>query len=596
LISFAAIAYNEYGYEESSRMSLTGMGAEIGIELSESERQAGGRLLKLAAETDRVEGYSEPHATAVARIAVKLGVRLGLHGRDLTALKFSALAHDIGERQLKSSYLQRSSSLTDEERLDLGRHPILGESAGAEHRLPREVQLLVRWHHEWWNGSGYPDGLAGEAIPVGARILRLADTWCALNADRPHRARHDPASAEQIIAAQAGIELDPRMVGMLLDMLDEERRRREELVWGGEARAPFEANPEPVESLHEFDAAPFDSQILNQVGADFDDHIEIAPQPAANMPVTAPAPASPNRRWLGFELSVLRGIRFKSIAIPFAGRPETAWYLKFWGRQIATNDICRWSWWASRALVENRGVTLGADDIAYLLEGAEMRRCALANTGLRRFMTERDAVWFDNLWRRIQDLDSIYRQALAYWHAFAVGDYVFSFTPDTVHLRRPLSEVFTALWRSQRRVIDNGLAHAAFNRDAHDFIRGVKADLMFARLPRPAGLAAQQSTSIGWRETWVSGTDADWVRLAAGRDERLGDSVHSKEHYLELVEEFLKDARQIPKWAFAHVEDAGVSVAELSELLRRHRRRVKAYAKDFSDLLGGARAYMIVAE
>lgn len=565
---------------------------EMGLELSESERQDGGRLLKLAAETDRIEGYAEPHAVAVARLAVKLGARLGLHDRDLTAVKFAALAHDLGEREMKSSYLLRPSPLSDEQRLDLGRHPILGEGASAQQRLPREVQLLVRWHHEWWNGTGYPDGLAGEAIPLGARILRVADTWCALNSDRPHRARHDRANAERIVTAQAGIECDPQIVRVLMDLLSEERRRREAVVWGINPLIPPGLPTPPPE----FEATSFDPQMLNQMVADFDDHLDAGPSRVVNPSAAPPPPPPPNRRWLGFELSVLSRLGFKSIAIPFAGRPELAWHLKFWGRQIATNDICQWSWWGGRALVENRGVTLGPDDLARLLDGVEMPRGPLGNPALRRFLPERDAVWFDNLWRRIQDLDSIYRQALAYWYAFAVGDYVFSFTPETAHLRRPLSEVFTEFWRTSRRVIDTGQSHASFNRDAHDFIRVVKADLMFVRFPRPGGLARQQATSIGWRETWVRGTDADWARLVAGRDERFGDVVHSKDHYLDLIEEFLKDALQIPKWAVAHVDDGGVSVAELSELLRRHRRRVKAYAKDFSDLLGGAKAYLIVAE
>ena len=140
-------------------------------------------------------------------------------------------------------------------------------------------------------------------------------------------------------------------------------------------------------------------------------------------------------------------------------------------------------------------------------------------------MNARDAAWFDNVWRNIQGLESIYHQALAYLHVFAVGDYVFSFTPETSYLRRPLSEVFTALWRAQRPVMDNGQAQAAFNRDAHDFVRAVKADLLFVRLPRPGGMAMQRMTATGWRETWVRGNDADWERLIAGRDERYAGEV-----------------------------------------------------------------------
>jgi len=193
------------------------------LTFSEAEKPLGARLLKIAIEIDRVEGYSELHAIAIARTAEKVGARMGLHGIDLTALKFAALAHDLGERAMKRNYLLRPSGLSWEETLDLWRHPILGEQAAGELKLSRQTQLLIRWHHEWWNGGGYPDGLAGEAIPVGARILRAVDSFFALVSNRPHRRRFDRVEAEQIIADLAGIEFDPQVVKLLLQVLAEER-------------------------------------------------------------------------------------------------------------------------------------------------------------------------------------------------------------------------------------------------------------------------------------------------------------------------------------------------------------------------------------
>ena len=114
------------------------------VTFTEGERPLGDRLLKIAVEIDRVEGYSEPHALAMARMAEKLGARMGMHGSDLTALKFAALAHDIGERAMKRNYLLRPDALTWEERLDLWRHPILGEQAAGELRLSRHAQLLIQ--------------------------------------------------------------------------------------------------------------------------------------------------------------------------------------------------------------------------------------------------------------------------------------------------------------------------------------------------------------------------------------------------------------------------------------------------------------------
>jgi len=206
------------------------------LTFSEAEKPLGDRLLKIAVETDRVEGYSEPHALAIARMAEKIGAMMGLHGIDLTALKFAALAHDLGERAMKRNYLLRPGQLRWEETLDLWRHPILGEQAAGELKLSRQTQLLIRWHHEWWNGQGYPDGLAGEAIPVGARILRAVDSYFALASDRPHRSRFDRFEAEQLIADLAGIEFDPWIAKLLLAILAEERRNwpdtSEAEIWG----------------------------------------------------------------------------------------------------------------------------------------------------------------------------------------------------------------------------------------------------------------------------------------------------------------------------------------------------------------------------
>lgn len=198
---------------------------------AEAERPIGERLLKLALETDRVEGYTEPHAVMIARLAETIGKQLGLHGQDLSALKFAALAHDVGERGMKRNYLLAPSPLSWEQTLDLWRHPILGEQAAADLRLPRQTQLLVRWHHEWWNGQGYPDGIAGTAIPIGARILRAVDSYCALISRRPYREAFSLIEAEQKIADLAGIEFDPLVVKLLLAVVIEERKQREADTW-----------------------------------------------------------------------------------------------------------------------------------------------------------------------------------------------------------------------------------------------------------------------------------------------------------------------------------------------------------------------------
>src|SRR5215468_5629311 len=221
------------------------------LAFSEAERTLGDRLLKIALEIDRVEGYSEPHAIAIARMVEKIGARMGLHGVDLTALKFAALAHDLGERAMKRNYLLRPSALSWEETLDLWRHPILGEQAAGELKLSRQTQLLIRWHHEWWNGGGYPDGLAGEAIPVGARILRAVDSYYSFISSRPHRQRFDRTEAEQIVADLAGIEFDPQVVKLLLKVLAEERASEATFAYPEATAAGDEAATDSIEDQSE---------------------------------------------------------------------------------------------------------------------------------------------------------------------------------------------------------------------------------------------------------------------------------------------------------------------------------------------------------
>ncbi|MBS1812949.1 MAG: HD domain-containing protein [Acidobacteria bacterium] len=181
------------------------------------------QLAELAAEIDQVESYSVPHSSFIARLAEVLGQHFGLRDSDLISLKQAAYAHDLGERIMKREYLARRGELTWDERFDLWRHPILGEQAAAQRELSRQAQLLIRWHHEWWNGRGYPDNLSGEAIPLGARILRVLDTYSALISDRPYRERFDESVARQIIADSAGIEFDPRVVKAFLEIVNTQR-------------------------------------------------------------------------------------------------------------------------------------------------------------------------------------------------------------------------------------------------------------------------------------------------------------------------------------------------------------------------------------
>ena len=172
----------------------------------------------LAAETDQFEQYANPHAPRVAAIADEIGKSFSLGTRDRFSLRVAALAHDLGEAAMARDYIQRQGPLSDDERVDLARHPVLGEAAAAQAGADRGAQLLIRWHHEWWNGGGYPDGLRFEQIPLGARILRVADAYAALTDERPFRAALSEKQARDHLLEWIGLEFDPGVVRALLSL------------------------------------------------------------------------------------------------------------------------------------------------------------------------------------------------------------------------------------------------------------------------------------------------------------------------------------------------------------------------------------------
>jgi HD-GYP domain-containing protein (c-di-GMP phosphodiesterase class II) len=184
------------------------------------ESAARDAYLQLASAADGFEQYANPHAVRIAAIADRIAEAFHMAPQDRRSLRMAARMHDLGEVAMEREYIQRTGPLTPEERIDLERHPIIGEQEAARASADRDVQLLVRWHHEWWNGGGYPDALRQDEIPLAARILRVVDSYAALTDARPHRpALTEEAAREQIIQ-QAGIEFDPSVVTALLALQD----------------------------------------------------------------------------------------------------------------------------------------------------------------------------------------------------------------------------------------------------------------------------------------------------------------------------------------------------------------------------------------
>ena len=188
--------------------------------------------VQLSEAADKFERYEHPHAERMAAIADAIAEALHMAPQDRRSLRNAARMHDLGEVAMERDYIKNSSPLTAEERTDLARHPVIGEQEAARASADRAVQLLVRWHHEWWNGTGYPDALRQTEIPLGARILRVADSYAAMTDDRPYRKALTESEAREQMIEGVAIEFDPDVVTVLLSLqgLDELRSYANENV------------------------------------------------------------------------------------------------------------------------------------------------------------------------------------------------------------------------------------------------------------------------------------------------------------------------------------------------------------------------------
>jgi HD-GYP domain-containing protein (c-di-GMP phosphodiesterase class II) len=182
------------------------------------DKAAGEAFTQLAKTVDRFERYENPHAQRVAAVADEIAHAFHLARHDRGSLYAAALLHDLGEVAMERDYIQADRALTTEERMDLTRHPVIGEREASRVGADRAAQLLVRWHHEWWNGAGYPDALRREEIPLAARILRVADAYAALTDDRPFRPSLSEEAARRELTNRAGIEFDPGVVSVFLSL------------------------------------------------------------------------------------------------------------------------------------------------------------------------------------------------------------------------------------------------------------------------------------------------------------------------------------------------------------------------------------------
>jgi HD-GYP domain-containing protein (c-di-GMP phosphodiesterase class II) len=166
----------------------------------------------LAEAVDKRDPYTSKHSQRVRSISVDIGRQMHVSAGELEALEWGGLLHDVGKIGVADSVLLKQGKLTREERIQMNAHPVLGaQIIGPVDRLAPELPV-IRHHHEWYNGSGYPDRLMGDEIPKLARILHVADAFEAMTADRPYRKALSNEQALGELRKFAGVQFDPEVV------------------------------------------------------------------------------------------------------------------------------------------------------------------------------------------------------------------------------------------------------------------------------------------------------------------------------------------------------------------------------------------------
>jgi putative nucleotidyltransferase with HDIG domain len=190
-----------------------------------------GALHALARSVDAKSRWTAGHSSRVTQMALKIGRVMGLTPEELDTLKRAGLVHDIGKIGIPNEIINKSGKLTDEEYSIMKEHPAKGGRILQPIKAYEEIIPMVTGHHEWYNGKGYPDGLKGEEICLGGRILALADVYDALIYDRPYRKGLPLEKVIAIIEEGNGTQYDPKVVAAFLKVIEPERRKPENQIY-----------------------------------------------------------------------------------------------------------------------------------------------------------------------------------------------------------------------------------------------------------------------------------------------------------------------------------------------------------------------------
>ena len=225
----ALVEQEDFGERELALLGGLAQQAKLAIANASSyeglERTFVSTVEALANALEANDEYTSDHARWITNLSLRVGRELGLDERALKCLELGALLHDIGKIGIPSDVLSKPGRLTAAERTLVQTHPELGERIIAPIDRLQTVRPIVRHCHERWDGRGYPDGVAGEDIPLESRIIFVCDAYHAMTTDRPYRRRLSHREAVRRLAEGAGSQFDPHVVEVALRVLEQEREQ-----------------------------------------------------------------------------------------------------------------------------------------------------------------------------------------------------------------------------------------------------------------------------------------------------------------------------------------------------------------------------------
>jgi putative two-component system response regulator len=176
-------------------------------------------IFMLAQAVEAKDAYTEGHLRRLRLFGEQLALAYGLLPGEVRAVRYGGILHDIGKIGVDEAIIRKPGPLTPEEALQMRRHPEIGAQIVSQMRFAPEVAPIISGHHEYWDGSGYPRGLAGEDIPIGARIITIVDAFDAMTTDRPYRAALGEDEAVRRLVAGRGSQFDPDLLDTFLKLI-----------------------------------------------------------------------------------------------------------------------------------------------------------------------------------------------------------------------------------------------------------------------------------------------------------------------------------------------------------------------------------------